>query len=507
MGRRIRWLGIVLILCFGLVIVQLTNIQFRKASALAKSPDNPVNRAPNFNDNRGQIFAANGELLADSVRVAAKNANTYQFQRQYPTGSLFSQIVGTCSPFYCDTGVDAYYGATLGLHKTPAQTLSQLLSPPPPTTDDITLTVDPTLQQDAVNELASLPGPNRDGAIVMLNPRTGAMLVMASNPTYDPAPLVSPDQKTETLARSAALQNDSEGFKPMYPIAAYYPIQPGSTQKVVTTAAIYNLRPDLASYNFPTTACLTNIPNTNQQICNDADTASAANACGGTIVQMLPASCDPGYAKLGLLLGGQTLSEQATLFGFNATPPLDLPTGFVQKSQFPTAQELSQGGNPGIPGQAYSAFGQQDVLTTALQNALIAAGVADQGAVMVPHFLEKVTNAQGQVVETYQPKVWKQAMTPQSAAELIPLMQAVATSGTAGGVGFPGSLDVAVKTGTAQIEIGTTITSVADWMIGFAPANNPKVAIAVVVPYQPLSTQGASIAGPIVKAMLVDALG
>ena len=111
------------------------------------------------------------------------------------------------------------------------------------------------------------------------------------------------------------------------------------------------------------------------------------------------------------------------------------------------------------------------------------------------------------MVETYQPKVWKQAMTPQSAAELIPLMQAVATSGTAGGVGFPGSLDVAVKTGTAQIEIGTTITSVADWMIGFAPANNPKIAIAVVVPYQPLSTQGASIAGPIVKAMLVDALG
>src|ERR1019366_4198046 len=132
MGRRIRWLGIVLILCFGLVIVQLTNIQFRKASALAKSPDNPVNRAPNFNDNRGQIFAANGELLADSVRVAAKNANTYQFQRQYPTGSLFSQIVGTCSPFYFDTGVDAYYCATLGLHKTPAQTLSQLLSPPRP---------------------------------------------------------------------------------------------------------------------------------------------------------------------------------------------------------------------------------------------------------------------------------------------------------------------------------------------------------------------------------------
>jgi peptidoglycan glycosyltransferase len=508
MGRRIRWLGVVLIVCFGLVIVQLTNIQFRKASALAKSPDNPVNRAPNFNDNRGQIFAANGELLADSVRVAAKNANTYQFQRQYPTGSLFSQIVGTYSPYYHDTGVEAYYSTTLGLHKTPAQTLSQLLSPPPPTTDDITLTVDPTLQQDAVNELNSLPGPNRDGAIVMLNPRTGAILAMASNPTFDPTPLTSPDQKTEELAEIAYQVKDSEGFQPLYPIATYNPILPGSTQKVVTTATIYNLRPGLASFNFPTTACLTNIPDTNQQICNDADTASAANACGGTIVQMLPASCDPGYADLGLLLGGDALAEQASLFGFNSTPPLDIsPPGIVQPSRFPTAQELSQGGNPGIPGQAYSAFGQQDVSTTALLNAMIAGGIANGGAVMTPHFLEKVTDAQGRVIETYNPTVWKQAMSPQAAGEVIPLMQSVATSGTASGDGFPASLNVAVKTGTAQIEIGTIITSVADWMIGFAPANNPKIAIAVVVPYQPLSTQGASIAGPIVKAMLVDALG
>src|ERR1022692_201055 len=179
-GRRIRWLGVVLILCFGLVIVQLTNIQFRKASALSTSPSNPVNRVPDFNNQRGEIFAADGTVLADSVRIAPKGSDTYQWQRQYPTGALFSQLIGTCSPFYCDTGIDPYYSAQLGLHKTPAQTLSQLLSPPPPTTDDITLTLDPTLQKDAVNALNSLPGPNKDGAIVILNPSTGAILAMAS---------------------------------------------------------------------------------------------------------------------------------------------------------------------------------------------------------------------------------------------------------------------------------------------------------------------------------------
>ena len=102
-GRRIRWLGVVLILCFGLVIVQLTNIQFHQASALSHSKDNPVNQIPDYDfSDRGNIFAADGTLLATSVRIAPKGSNTYQFQRQYPTGALFSQIVGTCSPIYCD---------------------------------------------------------------------------------------------------------------------------------------------------------------------------------------------------------------------------------------------------------------------------------------------------------------------------------------------------------------------------------------------------------------------
>jgi len=512
LGRRIRWLGVVLTVCFGLVIVQLTNIQYRRASALSTSPDNPVNRIPNFDNDRGDIFAANGTLLATSVRIAPSGSNTYEFQRQYPTGSLFAQIVGTCSPFYCNTGVEGYYSGELGLHKQAAQNLSQLLSPPSPTTDAITLTVDPTLQQDAVNELNSLPGANKDGAVVMLNIHTGAILEMVSSPTYDPTPLVSTNEQTESSAETADKTNDSEGFSPLDPIATFNPIEMGSTAKVITTSAIYNLDPSLASFDFPTSVCVS-IPQTDKPICNDADTASESGTpCGGTIVAMLPQSCDPGYAELGVKLGGTLLNEQATMFGFDSTPPLDLDPEsdvaghVVQPSEYPTAQELSPTGSLGIPGDAFSAFGQQDVLATALQNAMVAAGIANKGAVMVPHFLEKITNAQGQVVETYQPKVWKQATSAQAAAEVIPLMEAVAKSdGTAAGVDFPPSLDVAVKTGTAQV--GTPVTSAADWMIGLAPASNPEVAIAVVVPKQSLDSTGALVAGPIVKAMLEAALG
>ncbi len=365
----------------------------------------------------------------------------------------------------------------------------------------------PALQRAAVDALNGLPGPNRDGAIVMVDPRTGAVLAMASSPSYDPTPLTAPSYGEERAAWNAYHAQDAEGYAPIYPLATYNAIPPGSTAKVVTTAAIFNLDPVLASYDFPVTRCLTNIPDTNQQICNDADTAAAATPCGGTIAAMLPESCDPGYAKLGLLLGADHLARQAELFGFNAVPPLDLPAGYVQPSRYPNARQLSPGGDPGVPGQAYSAFGQQDVATTALENVLVAAGIANGGAVMAPHFLAKVTDAQGQVVKRYRPHVWRQATSGAAAANVIPLMEAVATSpsGTASGVGFPPALHVAVKTGTAQVGY-PSITSVADWMIGFAPATNPRVAIAVVVPSQPLSTAGATIAGPIVKTMLLAAL-
>ncbi|SRR5579875_485318 len=514
MSRRIRWLGVLLIVCFGLVIVQLTNIQFRRASALAHSPKNPVNNVVNFDNQRGDIFAADGTLLAQSVRVAPPGSNRFQFERQYPTGSLFSQIVGVCNDAVavvgCDTGVEGYYSAVLGLHKQPIQTLSQLLSPPPPSTDDITLTVDPHLQQVAMEQLANLQGPHKDGAIVVLDPKTGAVLAMASQPTYDPAPLASPDPKVAAAAEYLDNLPDDEGYKPILPLATFYPIQPGSTAKVVTTAAIFDMDPALATYNYPVSLCQA-LPDTNKTICNDADTASLATPCGGTIQTMLPQSCDPGYAELGLLLGAYSLSQQASLFGFNSRPPLDIApdnstVGYaVQPSLYPTAQQLSPGGNPGVPGQAYSAFGQQDVETTALQNALVAAAVANGGKEMVPHFLEKITDAQGRVVETYKPQLWRQAMSPQAAAQIIPLMEAVVTSGTASGDGFPPSLQAAVKTGTAQV--GTPTQSIADWMIGFAPASNPKIAVAVVVPDQGLGTYGATVAGPIMVAMMEAALG
>jgi peptidoglycan glycosyltransferase len=156
------------------------------------------------------------------------------------------------------------------------------------------------------------------------------------------------------------------------------------------------------------------------------------------------------------------------------------------------------------PELAYSAIGQQNVGTTALQNALIAAGVANGGKVMAPHLVEQVRDQNGNAVYTWHPRVWKQAMSPGAAAILTPIMENVAAYGTAAGV-FPWNLHVAAKTGTAQAGY-PVVTNTHDWMIAFAPNPNPEIAVAVVVPWQPISDTGAVVAGPIMRCMVEGAV-
>lgn len=491
MGRRIRWLGLALVVCFALVLFQLTNIQFRQANALANSPDNPRTIAAAADNPRGDILAANGQVLATSVKASGQCGGK-EYQRTYPasTASLFADVVGYDSPLYGTFGVEYEYNAQLSAHQQPPASLGQLLGGAPTTTDNVTLTLSPSLQALAASELAG-----RDGAVVVLDPSTGAIEAMYANPTYDPNLLASPSCAIETQGRQAFLAPDAYGFSPQSPLTYRDDVAPGSTFKVVTTTAVYNLDPSLSNFVFPPAESL-KLPNSNQVLNNDGDTV-----CGGTIAQMLPVSCDPGYGALGLTLGGATLSKQAQLFGFDSVPPIDLPDAVA--SYFPPASSFT----PNDPFAAYDAIGQEDVRVTALQNALDAAAVADNGTIMTPHVMAEITGSQGNIVTRYTPTVWRQAMSAQAASQVNTLMQTVVSAGdgTAHGC-FPASLDVAAKTGTAQAPLnGVEYTD--DWMIAFAPANDPKVAVAAVVPFQSYSATGAAVAGPILNAMISAALG
>ena len=447
-----------------------------------------------YNNPRGTIYAAGGTVLAKSVRATpGTDGYPYHYIREYPDGPLYAGIVGYDSPLYYGTaGIEEEYDAQLSAHSRGPQNLSQLIfrQSTPLTTDDVTLTVQPSLQQAAWNALTTLPpGENKDGAVVVLDPATGAVEAMVSNPTFDPNALVSPSVAAEVFAHGGYVTADHEGFYPLLPIATGERFAPGSTFKVVTSTAAYNLKPSLANFDYPYMACQS-FPDSNKPLCDES------GPCGGTMTIMLPASCDPGYGELGVQLGVPILQKQAELFGYNSTPGIDLPG--VVPSVFPT---LPPGSEALL---AYSAIGQYNVAATALQNAMVASGIANDGVVMTPHLMAQIRGSQGNVVETYSPKPMPRTATPQAAAQVTNLMKRVAVDGTAAGVGFPSYLCVAVKTGTAQTS--PTQLETETWMIGFAPANDPKVAVAVVVPEQTIASDGAEVAGPIMKAVLEAAI-
>ena len=371
-----------------------------------------------------------------------------------------------------------------------------LFDKPPSEPDNVSLTVDPVLQAAATNALNAVPSANKDGAVVVLNPSTGAVLALASNPTFDPNSLSNPDVPAEEAYAKVAATKDIEGFNGLTPLATEWSFFPGSTFKVVTTAAVYNLKPSLIPYSFPSAVSIS-FPDSDKTLSNDGLTA-----CGGTMAVMLPASCDPGYGELGIKLGEADLTQEAKDFGFSVyqsgpqtVPGLDLPHVAVStiSNISPTAQA----------DLAYSAIGQLNDQATPLQNALVAAGIANGGTIMTPHLLNQITDSQGAVVKTYTPTTMSTVTTAPEAAAITGLMQAVAAHGTAQGI-FPASWHIAVKTGTAQVQAPTGPEQTDDWMIGFLPGTTgaSQLAIAVVVPYQAYSLTGAQIAGPIVRQVV-----
>jgi peptidoglycan glycosyltransferase len=209
-------------------------------------------------------------------------------------------------------------------------------------------------------------------------------------------------------------------------------------------------------------------------------------------------SCNTGFAQIGLDLGADKLIPEAKAFGFNSRPPLDLPA--VATASIPEADAFKRD----LPGLAKTAIGQQDVQATPLQMALIAAGIANNGVIMKPHVMAEIRDDQGNVVQTFKPEPWLQATSQETANKVRDMMIGVAQRGTATRVQIPG-VTVAAKTGTAQT-VGNNSHA---WLIAFAPAEAPKIAVAVIVESQPGlgdNATGGLIAAPIAKQVIQAAL-
>jgi len=477
MDVQIRRLGIALLVLFGLLFAQLNNLQFRQAGRLSNDPRNTRAIVVDFSRERGRILAADGTVLADSVPTD----DELKRLRRYPEGPLYSPVLGFFSFNFGSDGAERSFGAELAGRKVTVNSLDDLLSATP-RTNDVTLTIQPAVQKAAAAALG-----NRRGAVVALDPRTGAVLAMVSFPTFDPNPLAGHDLKAVQRAWNGY---QADPGKPMLPRPYRERYSPGSTFKVVTASAAIGTRPDLAAKDYPARKTL-DLRGTSRDLPN-----FGGSTCGGPLPELLRASCNTGFGELGIDLGGPALRDEAVSFGWNERPPLDLPAPAT--SSFPPLTELRSQAQ-----LATSAIGQLDVSASPLQMALVSAAVANAGTVMAPHVLSRVTDTDGQVVRTAESKAWKQPMTPDDAARLKDMMVGVVQRGTATRAALPG-MQVAAKTGTAQ----TTGDAAHAWITAFAPAEAPRVAVSVIVESQPGVSEatGGSVAAPIAQAVMRAAL-
>jgi peptidoglycan glycosyltransferase len=484
MNSPIRRLSAVVALLFGALLISSTIIQVAQARSLQDRPDNRRTLLAGYARERGQILIG-GAAVAKSTATR----DEYKWLRVYPRGKLYSHVTG----FYSYT-----YGAGGGVEGAANDLLSgssdklfyrrvtDILTGRQPAGASVELTINPAAQAAAEKALG-----NQRGAVVALDPSTGEILAMVSHPAYDPSVLAGHDSAKVAAAWKSLITDPQQPMVNRAIAGDLYP--PGSTFKIVTAAAALESGKFTEESRIPGPATL-NLPQTTADLPNDDH-----QACGPgnmtTLTHALQISCNTAFGWLGMQLGTDQLRGQAAKFGIGDRITIPMT---VTPSSIPA--------NLDPPQLAQSAIGQRDVRVTPLQVAMISAAVANHGVVMKPHLIRKVTTADLQVIDEQAPEEMSQAISAETAAALTRMMEEVVRAGTGTAAQIPG-IEVAGKTGTAQH--GTGLAPHA-WFTGFAPANNPKVAVAVVVEDGgSLGNEavGGRVAAPIAKAVMEAVLG
>jgi peptidoglycan glycosyltransferase len=472
----IRLFGLVVVL-FGLLVAFTSRWTIFEASSLRANPLNARALLEQERIARGPILAADGTVLARSQR-----GSEGAYERTYPTGEEFAHAIGYSFINAGSTGLEHFRNDELdGRNGTNLQTILDQLQGKRPQGDKVLTTLDPAAQRVANEAL----GGHR-GAVVALDPRTGAVKVMAATPGYDPNALRS-NAGARKLHREET--ESTPPAKSRVNRATQFGYAPGSTFKVLTaTAAI-----DSGSFTPESTVSgRDNVPISGVPLQND-EHASYGQL---TLTQALAHSVNTVWAQVAEKLGKPTIARYMSRFGFDKKPQLDYPSGEMSSSGeydrerliSPTS-ELVDVGRMGI--------GQDKLQVTALQMAEVAAAVANHGRLMAPHLTDRIVDAEGRTVQRLGPQLQALVMKPSTAAAVTSMMVAVVNEGTGTPAQIPG-VQVAGKTGTAETQIGTAINNV--WFIAFAPAAEPKVAIAVTL--QAVPGQGAAFAAPVAKQVM-----
>lgn len=487
MNRQIRQLAVGLMACYAVLFVALNYWQVGRKEELDARFDNTREVLKEFNKPRGPIVTADGIVAARSIPNGPEER--YEFDREYPTGDLLADVTGYFTFAFGATQVERQYGDVLTGSTATQQvrSLGNLLSGDVDNSGSVQLAI----RHDAQQAARFFLGDN-EGSVVVIEPKTGAVRAMWSNPTYDPNTFVNAPFEE---AQQTIIDLQEDPAKPLLAHAYQERYMPGSTFKVVTTGI--GLEDGLLTTEtvFPPQSSWTP-PQTDDPIHNYNNTT-----CGGDMATVFARSCNIPFAQTAVALGPDKMVAGTQAWGLDQELPIDLPR--PAESTFGDVSNLDEE----LPLLAIRGFGQNEVQMVPLHMAMVAATVGNGGRMMAPYVVEATYDHQGRVLTRTEPSVWKEPLSPANAAIETQFMVDVVNVGTASCcLDLQGGIQAAAKTGTAQLGIPSDPDLSHAWIVAFAPAEDPQYAVAVVLTNvrstPDVAATGGRLAGPVAQGVL-----
>ncbi|HYG95542.1 MAG TPA: penicillin-binding transpeptidase domain-containing protein [Solirubrobacterales bacterium] len=475
MNRQIVKLFAFIVVLFGVLVGFTSYWSVFDAEALKEKNANKRPLLEQQRIPRGRILTADGVVIAKSVPKGKGDAKRYV--RRYPEGALFGHPIGYSFVREGDTEFEQFHNEELLGEEGEFVSIVDELLGDRQEGNDIVTNIDADAQRVALAELQEAGF----GAVVAIEPSTGAVKVMASNAPFDPNRIpYDLTQMNRNEIETPLLNRATQGLYP-----------PGSTFKVVTAAAGLDsgaITPE-TTIDAPGSLVVEGTPLEND---------FGQSYSGAGLDEALTNSINTWFGQLGQQLGNDTLFEYMERFGFNATPAIDLPEDEVYDSGVYEESDLLRASDP--VDLARLAIGQERLLATPLQMTQVAAAVANGGKLMKPQIWKRVIDPDGRVVDELDPSVYSEPISEETAAQLTTAMEGVVREGTGTNAAISG-IAVAGKTGTAETPgnkaCGGGIDENQAWFIGFAPADDPQIAIAVSVECTP--EFGGDVAAPIFR--------
>ncbi len=487
MNTSLRRVSTMIMALVVLLLINATITQVFRADGLRSDPRNQRVLLDEYSRQRGQINAS-GQLLAYSLSTSGH----YRFLRVYPEPFVYAPVTGFYSLRFSSSGLERAEDQILNGsdERLFGKRLADFFTGRDPRGGNVDTTLMPRVQRAAWDALQEGCEGGCKGSVVALDPSTGKILAMVSAPSYDPNLLASHDTDTQGQAWEQ-LRDDPDSPLTNRAISERYP--PGSTFKVITTAAA--LQAGVETDEQLTAAPRIRLPNSTNSLENYGGTP-CGEAPTAPLREAFERSCNTAFVQLGIRMGADALRSTADAFGFDNTPdPIPLPV--VESTVGPMTDAAAVG---------MSSIGQKDVAVTPLQNAMVAATIANDGVLMRPYLVDRIEGPDLSDISSTAPREQQRAVSAQVAAKITDLMVGAEEFTQQDGA-IPG-VQIASKTGTAEHGSDPRNTPPHAWYIAFAPAQDPRVAVAVLVENggDRLSATGGALAAPIGRATVAAAL-